>query len=73
MFRILGTFQKVYKYYSVRRGIGGCWLFREAGCHLLVTVVKEERKGKKFRNSPSLSPSLYHSLFHSPLYPSFSI
>lgn len=28
-------------------GMGGCWLFREVGCGLLVVVLKEETKGKK--------------------------
>lgn len=47
MLAILGTFQGYIHARPVTGGVGGCWLFREIVCDLLVAVVKEERKGEK--------------------------
>lgn len=43
---------------------GGCLLFREAGCSLLVAVIKEETKGKKSDSGISF-PSILVSLLSS--------
>jgi hypothetical protein len=36
--------------------VGGCWLFREFGCSLLVAMVKEETNGKKSDSGIFLIP-----------------
>ena len=64
MFGILGTFQRGINLKALRGRVGGCWLFREVGCGLLIAMVKEKIKDSVIH---SLSLSL------SPLSPSLSL
>ena len=41
---------------TLRGRVVVCWSFREVGCSLLVAMVKEETKGKKFSSEIFLIP-----------------